>query len=177
MHRTTIDYRRIEKQLQEAGVSCTPSWLHGALFGLIALHDDVHQAPCEGLSPVVQGLDALEGEVRRLYRDIWTTIDGPGLDFGMLLPDAPESLEVRARAVIEWTRGYLDGLRCGGVDILEFPVASGDHAMEELRALVDTPVRELAADEEELQEAIEHAWVTAVLVRELLVVARKRADD
>lgn len=176
MHQTTIDYHELERQLQQAGVACDPSWLHGALFGLIALHDDQHDAPCEGLSLVMKGLDALDDEIRDLYRDTWRTIDGPGLDFGMLLPTETDTLKKRAQGVINWARGYLEGLQCGGVDTLEFPVVSGRHAMQELRELVATPVEEIAADEEELHEAIEHAWVTAVLVRELLVVARERRE-
>ncbi len=176
MHQTTIDYHEIEQRLQQAGVGCDPSWLHGALFGLIALHDDGHHAPCEGLSQVMAGLDALDDEVRELYRETWQTLDGPGLDFGMLLPSETDSLEQQAQGVLSWTRGYLDGLQCGGFDTLEFPVVSGRHAMQELRDLLETSLGELAGDEEALHETIEHAWVTAVLVRELLVVARERGE-
>jgi uncharacterized protein YgfB (UPF0149 family) len=177
MHQTNVDYRQLQRRLQGTGLACDPSWLHGALFGLIALHDDRHQAPCEGLAGALQGLEALEDEVGALYHDTWDSIDGPGLDFGMLLPPESEARDVRARGVISWTRGFLDGLRCGGVDAFEFPDDSGPHAIGELRELAQTEAAELSGDEDELHEAMEHAWVTAVLVRELLVVARERRAD
>ena len=176
MHQTNVDYQQLQLRLQQVGVDCSPSWLHGALFGLIALHDDRHRAPCEGLAGVLAGLAALDGEVRALYRDIWEAIDGPGLDFGMLLPPDSESPDTRARGVIAWTEGFLEGLHCGGLDDFEFPDDSGPHAIGELRELSRSDIAQLAADEEELHEAIEHAWVTAVLVRELLVVARERRE-
>jgi uncharacterized protein YgfB (UPF0149 family) len=92
----------------------------------------------------------------------------------MLLPPDSEAPDTRARGVIAWTQGFLEGLHCGGLDAFEFPDDSGPHAIGELRELAQTEISGLAEDEEELQEAIEHAWVTAVLVRELLVVARER---
>lgn len=177
MHTTTIDYQQIQQRLSRAGVDCSPSWLHGALFGLIALHDDRHAAPCEGLSQVLDGLDAMQEEVHALYLDIWQALDGPGLDFDMLLPPRSRPLIERAEGVNDWIRGYLQGLQCGGIDSLEFPVASGRQALEELQDLGNTPAAEMAENEEELHEAMEHAWVTAVLVRELLVVARERIND
>jgi uncharacterized protein YgfB (UPF0149 family) len=176
VHRSTLDHDRIQAQLRNAGLDCDPSWLHGALFGLIALHDDRHGAVCECLEQAIEGLSVLDAEVQALYRATWDELDGPGLDFGMLLPPTTSSLAEQAQGVISWTRGYLQGLRCGGIDTVEFPVVSGRHAVQELRAIADRLPSALADDEEALDEVMEHVWVTAVLVRELLVVARERQD-
>ncbi len=177
MHRSTIDYGRLQRQLIQAGLDCDPAWLHGALFGMIALHDDRHGAVCECLEQAMQGLRVLDAEVQALYHATWKELDGPGLDFGMLLPAADRSLPEQAQGVINWTRGFLAGLRCGGIDTVEFPVVSGRHAMQALQEVADSLPAALADDQETLDEAMEHVWVTAVLVRELLVVAREQGDD
>ena len=176
MHRTTIDYDHLKQKLQQAGVDCDPAWLHGALFGLIALHDDRHDAVCEGLGQAVEGLGILEKEIEALYRDTWQALDGPGLDFGMLLPPESSSLEARAKGLVNWTTGYIEGLRCGGLDESRFPTPMGARALEELRQLAETPVTAFAEEDESFHEAVEHAWITAVLVREFLVVTRERQD-
>lgn len=66
-------------------------------------------------------------------------------------PPDSEPPDARAREVVAWTKGYLEGLHCGGLDGFEFPDDSGPHAIGELRELTRSDIEQLAADEEELQ--------------------------
>ncbi len=167
----SLQYEVLARELAEHGCTFSPAWLHGALFGLIALHDDNHEAGCERLRALLDADDRLGTWLRERYRALWAALDGPGLDFGMPLPEG--GLPGRAQAVIDWTRGYLEALHCSGLDEATLPVAAGRHALDELRQIAAAEPRALCADEEALEEVAEHAWVTAVLVRELLVVTRE----
>ncbi|BAN68522.1 UPF0149 family protein [endosymbiont of unidentified scaly snail isolate Monju] len=167
----TLHHDALARELAGHGCTFSPAWLHGALFGLIALHDDDHEAGCKRLRTLLAADDRLGVWLCERYRALWSALDGPGLDFGMPLPEGVPA--ERAQTVIDWTRGYLEALHCSGLDEATLPVAAGRHALDELRRIATAEPASLCRDEDGQEEAAEHAWVTAVLVRELLVVTRE----
>lgn len=174
MNELVSDYEHLGRCLRDSGISCSPSWLHGLIFGLVAAHDDRWETVLAGLTQCDRSLTRAMDLTHSLCHSLWESLDGPGLDFGILLPPETHALEERAAELSAWARGYLEGLGAAGVTGDALPTEAGRHAIDELRTIVDNQGTGIATDEEALEEAVEHTWVTAVLLRELLVVVRER---
>ncbi len=174
MEDQALDHAHLKACLEGQGIDCSPAWLHGLLFGLVAAHDNRWEAVMDAVHQCDTRLAAAGDLTHSLCHALWQSLDGPGLDFGILLPYETRPLEERAAELARWARGYLQGLEAAGIAGESLPDEAGRHAIGELRAVAESGGAELAADEEELEEAVEHTWVTAVLLRELLVVVRER---
>lgn len=174
MEDQALDHAHLKACLEGQGIGCSPAWLHGLIFGLVAAHDDSWEAVIDAMHQCDSSLVAASDLTHSLCHALWQSLDGPGLDFGILLPAPDRPLQERAVELSAWARGYLEGLEAAGVTGDGLPADAGQHAMEELRAIADHEGGEWVADEEQMEEAVEHTWVTAVLLRELLVVARER---
>lgn len=175
MEDQALDHAQLKACLEGQGIACSPAWLHGLLFGLVAAHDDRWEAVMDAIHRCDSRLAAAGDLTQSLCHALWQALDGPGLDFGILLPSETHPLKERDAELSAWARGYLEGLTIAGVTGAELPTEAGRHALEELRAIAERGDAESAADEEAFEEAVEHTWVTAVLLRELLVVAREQA--
>ena len=173
MNEQVLDYDHLAACLRDNGLACTPSWLHGLIFGLVAAHDDRWETVLGAMRACDPNLSSAETLTRSLCHALWQSLDGPGLGFGVLLPDASRPLVERTAELGAWARGCLQGLETAGVTAESLPDEAGGHAMEALRAVAEDIAEEPPTDEEALEEAVEHTWVTAVLLRELLVVTRE----
>lgn len=173
MSEQVLDYDHLEACLRDNGLACTPSWLHGLIFGLVAAHDDRWETVLGAMRACDPSLASAETLTRSLCHALWQSLDGPGLEFGVLLPDDSRPLGKRVAELAAWARGCLQGMERAGVSAETLPVEAGGHAMEALRAVAEGIAEDPPAEEEALEEAVEHTWVTAVLLRELLVVTRE----
>lgn len=175
MEEQALDHAHLKACLEGQGIECSPAWLHGLIFGLVAAHDNRWEKVMDAVHRCDPRLSEAGELTRSLCQALWQSLDGPGLDFGILLPPETHPLAERAAELSAWAKGYLEGLEVAGVTGDQLPTQAGRHAIRELRAIADNSRgEELTSDEEALEEAVEHTWVTAVLLRELLVVVRER---
>lgn len=162
------DYRRFARTCARAGLASPAHW-HGQLLGLISVFD----GDCEDPLAALQAPPELSGELPRLYRETWQTLDGVGCSFSLLLPDEDSPLGERSSALIAWAQGFLQALQVLGVDPQRQLDDAGRAALGDIREVAASTPVQLAEDAEQWHEVAEFLWIGVVLVRELLIVHRE----
>ena len=173
-----VEHERVERQLASADLEPTASEVHGVLCGLLcAGRADAREIWFSELFDQSDQQDLLVSECQqilsRLFAETREAIDGPGLGFQPLLPDDARPIGVRARAVCDWSQGFLYGIGLAGVSAER---QLSDHTREALQDFSDITrmdVTALSGDDEEheddLMQITEFLWVAAMLVHDDLV--------
>jgi len=178
MQGPVVEHERVERQLASADLVLTASEVHGALCGLLcAGKTDAQEVWFAELFDKSDDQDLLVIECQQtlshLHAETRDAIDGPGLGFQPLLPDDDRPIALRAKAVCDWSRGFLYGIGLAGVSADQ---ELSDHTREALQDFSDITRMDtegLTGDDEEseddLMQITEFLWVAAMLVHDDLV--------
>jgi len=178
MQGASVEHERVERQLASADLELTASEVHGALCGLICAGTTDAQAiwfaelfdKCDDQDLLVVECQQV---LSRLHAETRDAIDDPGLGFQPLLPDDDSPIQLRAKAVCDWSQGFLYGIGLAGVSAEQ---ALSDHtreALQDFSAITRMDTEGLTGDDEEseddLMQVMEFLWVAAMLVHDDLV--------
>jgi uncharacterized protein YgfB (UPF0149 family) len=176
------DYARLSHHLVHSALEPTPPEAHGMLCGLICAGSREPGAAWVG--ELLEGADRgdllvqeARGELQAMAEHTREEFEGPGIGFGLLLPDDDDPLAARALGLYDWTRGFLYGLALAGLkeeDLSGQAREVFDDFAQITRMDLDT-LGEGEENEEALTELTEFVWVGAMLLYEDRRSAEKAA--
>ncbi len=152
-----LDFDDFANQLLEQGAEQSPSHLHGAICGVLCGGGNRDAEYC--LTAVAQALHIeilgeLTGSCLRLAAVTIAALQDEEFDFHPFLPDDEEEIEVRVRALSDWSAAFLSGyaVSIAAPDSGVFAEDTSDvlkdiHAIAD--AAVDTEDEAMEPDEEE----------------------------
>lgn len=117
---TTEPYSTLDDTLHRLALGIGAAELHGSLTG-IALNGAsppragwMQDLQIEGLDEALAD-DGVRDSFDRLYAHLFEALESPDLSFAPLLPTDDAIIDDRARALVDWCRGFLSGLGLAGV--------------------------------------------------------------
>lgn len=171
-----LNHERIERQLASADLETSAAEVHGMLCGLLCCGcADAISLWFAELFQQSDAADLLVQECQRALRQLFDetrqAIEGPGLGFSPLLPDDQEPITERAKAVCNWSAGFLYGIGLAGVSPQRMLSESTREALKDFTEItrMDWQSPDGEEDEEALMEVSEFLWVGAMLVHDDLV--------
>ena len=174
----STDYTVLADVLRLAGAASVPAEVHGVLCGLLCASG--RQAASawlaeqrDSLEGADDDIDAAAASMTSLEAATWAALNGPALEFELLLPDDDESLGERTFALGQWCLGFVGGLALGGwtdADAAEGP-SSVIEIVKDLTAIShagydDADEAETEASEAAYMELVEYVRVGAQLIFE-----------
>lgn len=117
--------------------------------------------------------------LHQLHDDTRCLIAGAELGLKPLLPDDDKPLPQRAKAVCDWSSGFLYGVGLAGVAVDRQLSGEAREALSDLSEVTRMEWQDLGgeSDEQALTEVSEFLWVAAMLVHTDLVVAGRTAKS
>jgi uncharacterized protein len=95
--------------------------------------------------------------LRELYTETAAALEGPEMEFDLLLPEDEESIDTRTAALAQWCQGFLYGL---GTSVVQDETGLPGDIGEIVRDL--TEITHVAVDAEQTSEANESAYAELV---------------
>lgn len=171
-----VDYYELDDALARAQTSVDAADCHGLLAGLVCAAGFAD--PKIWMGQVFDDYNPKDGaqadaarQVQGLYENTLARLNSPDLDFGLLLPDADDSLRARTESLGSWCGGFLSGLGLGGVsDASQLPGEVGE-LLEDLAQIARVDFELDDPDEAEqaaFEEVVEYVRVGVLLINEEL---------
>ena len=176
-------HSRFDQALDSIGLDQSASEIHGVLCGLLCA--GTSQAHVEWMEELFRDRpadDLLAKEARQLLGQLYLAsrkqIADEGLEFTLLLPDDEESLEQRAKALVDWCEGYLFGLGMAGVTEQQLVGDAQEalHDISEFTRLDVDALEEGESDESAYMELQEFLRVATLLIKEELASKQESAN-
>ena len=166
-------HEQIERQLASAALETSAAEVHGVLCGLLCGgRSDALALWFADLFQHSDDADLLvqecQGSLRELHDETRQAIEGAGLGFSPLLPDDEKPLTERAKAVRDWSEGFLYGIALAGVTPQRMLAENTREALKDFSEItrMDWQSSDGEADEQALMEVSEFLWVAAMLVHD-----------
>ncbi|MHB1615794.1 MAG: UPF0149 family protein [Metallibacterium sp.] len=177
---TAPDYLALSQALSAARAPASASELHGSITALAcALAPEPALRELDALleDVAVSAADALRAAARACLAGTQKTLADPELGYAPLLPDAEQPLPDQAEALVDFCRGFLEGLGLAGVGAGRRLPAEVDEVLHAFAALAAGPVAldADAGDLEALTELVEFVRIGVMLVHVELGVDVDRA--
>ncbi|MHB8570422.1 MAG: UPF0149 family protein [Metallibacterium sp.] len=177
---TAPDYLALSQALSAARAPASASELHGSITALAcALAPEPALRELDALleDVAVSAADALRATARACLAGTQKTLADPELGYVPLLPDAEQPLPDQAEALVDFCRGFLEGLGLAGVGAGRRLPAEVDEVLHAFAALAAGPVAldADAGDLEALTELVEFVRIGVMLVHVELGVDVDRA--
>ncbi len=152
------NYTDIQRVLTEQRSLADAAEAHGTLAGCLCaavgyrFEDWMHEILPDGRA------DALStAALRQLYLDTAGSLEGPEMEFELLLPEDEQSIDSRTAALGQWCQGFLYGL---GTSALQDASALPGEVGEIVRDF--TEISRAGVDEEQTTETNESAYAELV---------------
>lgn len=177
------DYYFLQTALVKVDSLVSASELHGMLCGLICA--GATDKGAEWLETILQVMEPRSEELQHFNRDIlinifhrsYQQISGFGFDFQLLLPDDDTAISARARAIGEWSQGFLEGIGFAGHllnrDSLSKDVADALQRLYDISHIDYATLSMSEEDEPALMEVVEYVRVAVLMVYTELVMKVK----
>ena len=111
-------YEEIQQKLASGNASIEASEVHGVLCGLAATGQSIPADWFDELFDQAEPGDVLVSEASVVIRELYNVVAGQlaqqGISMELLLPADEVSLPLRARALSEWSQGFLYGVGLAG---------------------------------------------------------------
>ena len=166
---TAPDYLALSQALSAARAPASASELHGSITALAcALAPEPALRELDVLLDDIAGsaADALRAAARACLADTQKSLADPELGYVPLLPDAEQPPQDQAEALVDFCRGFLEGLGLAGVGAGRRLSADVDEVLHAFAALAAGPVAP-DADADDLQalaELVEFVRIGVMLV-------------
>lgn len=177
---TAPDHLALSQALNAAHAPASASELHGSITALACvLAPEQALRELDALLEDVAGsaADALRDMARVCMTDTQRALADPDLSYVPLLPEGEPPLQDQAAALVDFCRGFLEGLGLAGVGAGRRLPAEVDEVLHAFTALAAGPVAldDDAGDLEALTELVEFVRIGVMLVHAELGVDVDRA--
>ena len=169
-------YNQLTKALSQVDTDTDAAECHGMLCGMLSAHEKFD--PTQWLS-FVAGRDELapfgpEGSghlVWDMLKDTKGALASGEFDLRLVLPSEEESSAIRARALVNWCRGYLSAFGTGGAKGFQKLDEDGKEFVADLTkiAQMNTEIETTEENDSMLMELAEFLKVGVLLVYETLI--------
>jgi yecA family protein len=179
-------YEEIQQKLASANASIEAAEVHGVLCGLAATGQDLPYDWFDELFDQAEPGDVLADEAKSIVRELFNfasdQVASDNVSIQLLLPTDDVSLPLRARAMSEWSQGFLYGVGLSG----ELVTLLGEEARECLEDITELTRLDLNAigemddqqeEEQALMELTEFLRVAILLVHEDIKSLNNSAGD
>ena len=152
------NYTEIQRVLAEERSLADAAEAHGTLAGCLCaaigyrFEDWLLEILPEGKAHAMS-----KETLRALYMETAGTLEGPEMEFELLLPDDEDPLDARTAALAQWCQGFLYGL---GTSVVQDEAGLPGDIGEIVRDL--TEITHVAVDNEQTEESNESAYAELV---------------
>jgi uncharacterized protein len=152
------NYTEIQRVLAEERSLADAAEAHGTLAGcLCAMIGYRFEDWLQEILPEGQAQPMSRETLRELYVDTSGALEGPDMEFTLLLPEEGQSLDARTAALAQWCQGFLYGL---GTSVVQDQDGLPGDIGEIVRDL--TEITHVAVDSQQTEESNESAYAELV---------------
>ena len=181
MTREPINYHAVQSALADVRAPMDAAEAQGMLCGMLtaSLHVDAAQwiaRVLDGTEPRGEPAHRVLEQLALTFQETRQGLEDSNLQFDLLLPGDDEPLSNRAEALGAWCSGFLFGVGSESAPAEALVAGEGREALAGLAeiARVDSEAAE-GSDEDAYAELVEFVRVAALMVREQVQPARRRA--
>jgi uncharacterized protein YgfB (UPF0149 family) len=152
------NYTEIQRVLTEERSLADAAEAHGTLAGcLCATIGYRFEDWLQEVLPEGRAQPMTKETLRELYMNTTGALEGPEMEFELLLPEDEESIDARTAALAQWCQGFLYGL---GTSVVQDDSGLPGDIGEIVRDL--TEITHVAVDAEQSEESNESAYAELV---------------